>query len=286
MDFLLGAISGARMAGILARISQIQANGFSPIVYFGSGSNMESAMKIEGCVALVTGANRGLGKAYGEALLAAGAAKIYAGSRDPAGITDPRLVAVKLDVTSAADIAAAAQRCGDITLLINNAGIMLESPMLAPGSAAALRREMEVNVFGVLAMIEAFAPILARNGGGAIANMLSVASWFAAPDNATYCASKHAALAVTDAARIQLKAQGTQVVAIHAGYIDTDMAKHIERAKTPARQVAERTLDGIRDGQDQVLADTSAENFWRASRTDPAGLHAQMQKAWDAEHPR
>lgn len=242
-------------------------------------------MEIEGCVALVTGANRGLGKTYCEALLAAGASKVYAAARDPSGITDPRLVQIRLDVTSPADIAVATERCGDLTVLINNAGAMLLKPILGEDSEAALRREMDVNVFGVMAMMRAFAPILGRNGGGAIANMLSVVAWFVNPFNATYCASKHAALAVTDGARIQLKAQGTQVVAVYAGFIDTEMASFSTAAKTPPSQVADRTLDGIRRGLDHVHADQRAEDVWRATRTDPAGYHAAMQKQWD-ERPR
>jgi NAD(P)-dependent dehydrogenase (short-subunit alcohol dehydrogenase family) len=238
-------------------------------------------MKIENAVAIVTGANRGLGKAYAEALLAAGAAKVYAGARDPATIADKRLVPIKLDVTSPQDVAAAAAACGDVTILINNAGAMLMSPTLAAGSEAALRHEIEVNVFGLLAMSRAFAPILARNGGGAIANMLSVVSWFVAPLNSTYCASKHAALAVSDALRIELKAQGTQVVGVYAGFIDTDMAAGIDQPKTPPRQVAERTLAGIREGKDHVLADSRAEEIWHATRTDPAALAALMQARWD-----
>ena len=243
-------------------------------------------MNIENAVAIVTGANRGLGKAYAEALLAAGAAKVYAGARDPAAITDKRLVPIKLDVTSPQDVAAAAAACGDVTILINNAGAMLMSPTLTAGSEAALRHEIEVNVFGLLAMSRAFAPILARNGGGAIANMLSVVAWFVNPFNATYCASKHAALAVTDGARIQLKAQGTQVVAVYAGFIDTEMASFSTAPnKTPASQVADRTLDGIRRGLDHVHADKRAEEVWHATRTDPAAYHAVMQKQWD-ERPR
>jgi len=242
-------------------------------------------MDIAGSVALVTGANRGLGKAYADALLAAGAAKVYAGARDPSTISDPRLTPIKLDVTSPAAIAAAAATCPDVKLLINNAGAMLMTSMLAQGSEAALRREMEVNVFGVLAMMRAFAPILASNGGGTIANVLSVTSWFVYPFNATYCASKHAAAAVTDAARIELKSKGTHVVGVFAGFIDTDMAAGVDRPKTPPQQVAERTLDGIRAGQNHVFADTRAEQMWQATRSDPAQVAAEMQQRWDSGTP-
>jgi NAD(P)-dependent dehydrogenase (short-subunit alcohol dehydrogenase family) len=238
-------------------------------------------MNIEGCVALVTGANRGLGRAYAEALLAGGAAKVYAAARDPSAITDARLTPIRLDVTSPTDIAAAVKACPDVNLLINNAGVMLASPMLAEGSEDALRREMEVNVYGVLAMVRAFAPILARNGGGAIVNMLSVVSWYVNPFNATYCASKHAALAVTDAVRIQLKAQGTHVVGVYASFIDTDMAAGVNAPKTSPRQVAERALEGLRTGQNHVLADEITRDRRAALQADPASIEADMQKAWD-----
>ncbi len=245
-------------------------------------------MKIQGSVALVTGANRGLGKAYVEALFAAGATKVYAGARDPSSITDSRVIAIKLDVTSREDVKAAAKECQDVDILINNAGAMFGSPMLADDSEEALRREMEVNVFGVLSMIRSFAPVLAKNGGGAIANMLSVVSWFTLPFNATYCASKHASLAVTDGARIQLREQGTQVVAVYAGFIDTEMAAGLAEAnepKTPPSQVAERTLQGIIDGVDHVRADDRSEEMWNSIRQDPEGFERSMQKLWD-ERPR
>jgi NAD(P)-dependent dehydrogenase (short-subunit alcohol dehydrogenase family) len=242
---------------------------------------MEDRMDIAGCTALVTGANRGLGKAYTEGLLAAGAAKIYAAARDPASITDKRLIPVKLDVTSPADVAAAVAACSDVNLLINNAGAMLATPLLTEASEAALRREMEVNVFGLLRMGQAFAPVLAANGGGAIANMLSVVSWYVYPFNATYCASKFAALAITDALRIQLKGQGTQVLGVYAGFIDTDMAARVEGDKTPPSQVAERTLEGIRTGQNHVRADQAAETLWAMSRREPEQLEARAQQLWN-----
>ncbi|WP_213993413.1 SDR family oxidoreductase [Sodalis sp. dw_96] len=239
-------------------------------------------MKVEGSIALVTGANRGLGKAYTQALLAAGAAKVYAAARDPdsIAITDPRIIALKLDVTSQGDVVAAARQCPDINLLINNAGILLQSPMLAEGAEDAMRREMEVNVYGVLRMITAFAPVLAVNGGGAIVNMLSVVSWFTSPLNATYGASKHAALAVTDGARIQLHDQGTQVIGVYAGFIDTDMTTHIDSAKVSPEQVAEQTLEGIRQGRNHVMADRRALDVWQSMRQDPARVEAQMLQLW------
>ena len=130
-------------------------------------------------------------------------------------------------------------------------------------------------------MVRAFAPILAKNGGGAIVNVLSTVSWIVAPAQATYCASKHAALAVTDAARIELRAQGTQVVGVYAGYIDTEMAAQIVQPKTSPREVAERTLDGIRAGEEHVIVGGRAQEVWQAMRTDPGIMAAQMQRLWD-----
>jgi NAD(P)-dependent dehydrogenase (short-subunit alcohol dehydrogenase family) len=238
-------------------------------------------MNIEGCVALVTGANRGLGRAYVDALLDNRAAKVYAAARKPFALSDARLTPIHLDVTSPSDVAEAVKACPDVNLLINNAGVMLKSPMLAEGSEDALRRELEVNVFGVLALVRAFAPILARNGGGAIANVLSVVSWFVSPFNATYCASKHAALAVTDAVRIQLKAHGTHVVGVYAGFIDTDMAAQVIAPKTSARQVADRTLGGLRTGQNHVIADDSARDTRAMLLADPTAIEGTMQTDWE-----
>lgn len=237
-------------------------------------------MKIEGCVAFVTGANRGLGKAYAEALLAAGAARVYAGARDPRLIDDSRLVPVKLDVTHPDDVAAAARDCRDVTLLVNNAGILRSKSMLAKGAANAMREEMEVNVYGLLAMTRAFAPILRNNGGGAIVNVLSVTSWFTSPRHATYSASKHAALVVTEGTRMELKSQGTQVVGVFAGFIDTDMAAAITQPKISPRQVTDRTIDALTQGHDSVLADARAVEVWNGTRLEPDAFAQSLQQVW------
>jgi NAD(P)-dependent dehydrogenase (short-subunit alcohol dehydrogenase family) len=239
-------------------------------------------MDIRGKTALVTGANRGLGQAFAEALLEAGAAKVYAGARDPSTVRDPRLTPVRLDVTNPREVSAAAAACDDVEILINNAGAMFGATVLDADSEDALRREMEVNVFGLLAMAKAFAPVMAANGGGALVNMLSVVSWYVYPFNSTYGATKHAALAITDGLRIQLRAQGTLVIAVHAGLIDTDMGAALSSGpKTSPGQVASRTIEAIQGGLEHVAADDSAAGLWRASRQDLVKRHADMQALWD-----
>jgi NAD(P)-dependent dehydrogenase (short-subunit alcohol dehydrogenase family) len=240
-------------------------------------------MQIKNCIALVTGANRGLGKAYVQALLAAGATKVYAGARNVDDISerDERVVPIKLDVTSQADVDAAVARCTDLTVLINNAGIMHETTLLESDAIDHFRKELEVNAIGLLRMSQAFAFVLKKNGGGAIANMLSVVSWFVYPYNATYCASKHAALGITDGLRVQLRSQGTHVTAVYAGFIDTDMAAKTNAPKTTARQVAEKTLEGIEKALDHVHADEQSETYWEQLQQD-RGLSQAMQEVWDS----
>lgn len=219
-------------------------------------------MKIQGSVALVTGANRGLGRAFAEALLAAGA-KVYAGARDPAKVDLSGAQPLRLDVTRAEDIAAAARACGDVTLLINNAGALQPTPFLAPGSEAAARALLETNFFGTLALSRAFAPVLKANGGGAIVNVLSVLSWLNLPQAGAYGASKAAAWALTNGLRNELRAQGTLVVAVHAAFIDTDMARHVQAPKTAPAAVVQQVLAALEAERQEVLADEVTRNVKR-----------------------
>jgi NAD(P)-dependent dehydrogenase (short-subunit alcohol dehydrogenase family) len=168
-------------------------------------------VKIEGAVALVTGSNRGLGKAFVRALLDAGAAKVYAAARDAGSVFECSATPVGLDIRNDHDIAAAADACHDLTVLVNNAGIAKFAPLIGAPSMDAARDEIAVNYLGTLAMCRAFAPVLAANGGGAIVNVLSVVSWITVPISGSYCVSKAAELAMTNGIRVELGAQGTLV---------------------------------------------------------------------------
>ncbi len=216
-------------------------------------------MKIEGSVALVTGANRGLGLAFAKALLAAGARKVYAGARDPSTVTEPGLIPVKLDVTNPQDVAAAAAFAADVDIVINNAGITGGTLLLdTKDGEGNLRRIMETNLYGILSMSQAFAPVLKKNGGGALVNMLSALSWLSLPTTSAYSVSKAAAWSLTNSLRNELREQGTQVLAIHAGYIDTDMVSHVDAPKTHPADIASRTLEALERGDAEVLADDTA----------------------------
>ena len=193
-------------------------------------------MDVAGSVALVTGGNRGFGASLCAALLERGAAKVYAGSRDVSAVRITGVEAVQLDITSEADIEAAVRTCGDVTLLINNAGIGTGTSVLADDAMAMAQREFDTNVLGPLAMSRAFAPVLGANGGGAIVNVLSVLSWFGAPPSALYCAAKAASWSLTNSLRLELLGQHTQVVAVHVGFMDTDMTAGLERAQVVARR--------------------------------------------------
>lgn len=189
------------------------------------------------------------------AALAGGARKVYGGVRDPSRFTTPSVVPVHLDVTSAQDVAAVARACGDVTLLINNAGISRPAAMLDPGLDAGLHDELATNLHGPLALARAFAPILARNGGGAVINVLSVLSWISLPAVPSYCISKAAAWSMTNGLRHALRSQNTQVLAVHVGVMDTDMSRGVDLPKVAPDDVVRQVFAALDAGGEEVLAD-------------------------------
>ena len=239
-------------------------------------------MRTSGSVALVTGANRGLGQVYARELIRRGAAQVYGAARDPAAVTEPGVTPVRLDITDLAQIAEAARQCPDVSLLVNNAGVMKASTFIdAPGLDAA-RLEMETNYFGTLSMCRAFAPLLAANGGGAIVNMLSVASFYTNPFTASYGASMAAAWSLTNGVRTELHHQGTLVVAVHAAFIDTDMAAGVDAPKISPESVAQQALDAVEAGQVEVLADERSRTVKASLPHDHELIYPPIQEFWDA----
>jgi NAD(P)-dependent dehydrogenase (short-subunit alcohol dehydrogenase family) len=231
-------------------------------------------MEIRGSVALVTGANRGLGDAFVQALRAAGARKVYAAARDPARVAAADgVVPMRLDVTHPGDIAAAAQKCRDVTLLINNAGIIRGESLLSASSLESATAEWMTNFLGPLALSQAFAPILAANGGGAILNVLSALSWISLPGGpATYAASKAAEWSLTNSLRHELRAQGTQVVGLHVGFMDTDMTRGLQLPKADPHEVARVAVAALARGEVEVLADGTSQQIKQALS---AGVYLQ-----------
>ena len=226
-------------------------------------------MEIKGKVAFVTGANRGLGRAFAQALLHAGAAKVYAAARDPSAVTQAGATAIRLDVTDPKSVVAAAAIASDAQIVVNNAGITESKPLLGEDGEAALRRIMEINLYGILAVSRSFAPVLKANGGGALVNMLSALSWIN-PRNSPYSVTKAAAWALTNGLRNELRDYGTLVMAVHAGYIETDMTAAIDAPKARPEDIAARVIEGLLAGSEEVLADDQSKRAKLGFSATPA----------------
>ncbi|WP_053206687.1 SDR family oxidoreductase [Jiangella muralis] len=236
---------------------------------------MTQSFPLDGAVALVTGANRGLGRLFAAHLLQRGAARVYAAARRPETIDLPGVIPLRLDITDAADVRAAADRAGDITLLVNNAGISRWTNLLT-SDVADLRAEVETNLWGTLAMVRAFAPALARNGGGAILNVLSAQSWFAYPGTNGYHVAKAAQWALTNGLRLELAGQGTRVTGLHLGAVDTDFTAAYDGPKGDPSDAVQAGLDGLAAGAAEVLADDWTAHVKRSLADDPSLLDDQI----------
>lgn len=242
-------------------------------------------MDITDQTALVTGANRGLGRYFVTELLNRGAAKVYATARRPKPATDPRVVPLPLDVTDARAVEAVATAAPDVTLLINNAGVTTLSTFL-DGDLAGARQEMEVNYWGGLHMMRAFAPILTDNGGGAILNVLSQSAFRAFGFADTYGAAKAAAWQLTNGVRLELASQGTQVIGLAMALVDTDMSDWAKAEGWPFAEPAEVVragLDGLEAGALEVYGDEMTRQ-WHARLGEPAEqLYPQGVQVHDAK---
>jgi short-subunit dehydrogenase len=238
-------------------------------------------MQIAGTIALVSGANRGIGRSFTDALLDRGAAKVYAAARDVATITDPRVVPIQLDVTDPDRVALVADELEDVALVVNNAGVgQVGSPL--DTSLETARTQLETNYLGLISVTQAFAPVLARNGGGAFINMLSVASWMASPRLTTYSASKSAAWSYTNAARIELKQQNTQVVAVHVGFVDTDLTAGLDVEKVSPAIVANAALDALEADNPEAIVDEVSRAVKAGLSDDQRTLYPQVEQQFAA----
>ena len=222
-------------------------------------------MDIKGTVALVTGANRGIGRAFVEVLVERGRHK-------------GKVVPLKLDITQPADIAAAAAVCRDVKLLVNNAGINRQAGFIAAFDLDAARAEMETNYFGPFSMCRAFASILSANGGGAIINMLSILARVALPMYGSLCASKAAALSLTQGVRGELAKQGTLVVAVMPGAVDTEMERNFPPPKLPPAEAARAALDGVERSIEEVYPGDMAMGMSQGLASDPKAVEKDLAK--------
>jgi NAD(P)-dependent dehydrogenase (short-subunit alcohol dehydrogenase family) len=240
---------------------------------------------VEGSVVLVTGANRGIGKAYVEEFLKEGAAKIYLAVRNLESVSDfvsqdtDRLVPLKLDVTSSEDIKNAVDVASDVTILINNAGVLHFDDVTSENVVENARDHIEVNYIGPLAITHAFAPVLKNNGGGILITVSSIVGHVSMPAITTYCASKYAVQSMILNSRAILTSQGTRVMGVYPGPIDTDMAADLPMDKVPASQVAVETIKAIESGAEDVFPDAFAQNLYDLQCSDPKEVERQMRSS-------
>ena len=240
-------------------------------------STLAPGTPIAGAAALVTGGHRGFGRALVNELLSRGAARVYATSRSAQlDVADPRVIPLVLDVTDEASVQAAAHAAPDVSILINNAGILLRSNVLS-GSLDDIHTELDTNLFGTIRVTRAFAPVLACHASSAVVNVLSALSWLTLGGG--YEISKSAAWSATNALRLQLAAQGTTVTALHVGYMDTDMIAALDVPKIDPRIVAHQTVDAILAGTYELLADDAARRIKSALSADVSALYPQLATA-------
>lgn len=231
-------------------------------------------MNVNDSVALVTGANRGLGRHFAEQLLHRGA-KVYATARKPELVDLPGVKVLRLDITDPASIAAAAATAPDVSLLVNNAGSNTFQDLVT-GELDKIRLDMDTHFYGTLDVIRAFAPVLAANGGGTIVNVLSAMSWFAYRGANAYGAAKAAQWSLTNAARLELAGQGTTVTGLHLSATDTDMVAAFDMPKTDPADVVATALDGIEAGLLEIIADSETAAVKAALAADPAAMYPQL----------
>ncbi len=233
---------------------------------------MNTSFDIGGKIALITGANRGIGRAILESISHHGVSKVYAAVRNvetAQPLVDkfgPMVVPIELDMTKPETITAAAEVASDVNFVINNAGVLTQTGALSSRVFESLAYEMDVNVYGLLRVAQAFAPVLKANGGGAFVQINSVASIKSFPGIRTYSASKAAAYSITQGLRESLKEQGTVVLSVHPGPIETDMAANagmVEGLESP-KVVADGIVAALRVGYPHLFPDTQARKFWHA----------------------
>ncbi|WP_329280528.1 SDR family oxidoreductase [Streptomyces sp. NBC_01451] len=229
-------------------------------------------MDIANSVALVTGAGRGLGRHFASQLLERGASKVYATARNPESVDLPGAEVLRLDITDPDSVATLAEAAPDVTLLVNNAGIITVNS-LVNGDLDQIALEMDTAYYGPLRMIRAFAPILKTGGGGAIVNVLSVGSWTPSEHWGAYSAAKAAAWSLTNSVRLELSAQNTLVTGLYLGPTDTDMAKGQPFEKNDPADVVRAALDGVEAKQSEVLADPMSVQAKADLALDPAVVY-------------